>query len=221
MIDSFVNNILRFSIIVSIIISLVRFRKIDKLYYPFIILLFLGFVSELVAITTLSIFGTNALSSNIYSLFEALVIVWQFRKWHLLKNFKLYVFLQCIIPGMWISELIYWNNINIYLSVFTTMYAFIIVLLSIQMINHLITTISVDLLKNSIFLICAGFVIFFTFNIVVEVFWIFNIDESLIFGSYVYVILSIINFLINLVYALAVLWIPPKQNFILPSSSPR
>jgi hypothetical protein len=50
----------------------------------------------------------------------------------------------------------------------------------------------------------------------VEIFWIYGLNNSAEFQTDVYSILHVINFICNLIYALAISWIR-KQEFIRPS----
>jgi hypothetical protein len=60
-------------------------------------------------------------------------------------------------------------------------------------------------------------VVFFTYAATVESFWIYGISSSGNFASRVYYIMVVINLICNLVFALAMLWIPKRQRFILQS----
>jgi len=94
------------------------------------------------------------------------------------------------------------------------MYSFCVVLLGIRVINDLLFT-ERDLLKNPTFLICIGIIIFFTYQIIEEMFWLYGLKESAIFRQNIQSILMIINLLSNLIYALAILWMRKRQAFTL------
>lgn len=214
-------ELMSFSIVISVIIAIYRFNKIDKTFYPFIGLQVFGLIAEISTNYVTHYFKSNAISTNLFSIVESILLLWQFRKWGLLKNKKWYVLLHIAVAVSWLSEMIYFKTLHHFYSAFYIFYSFIIVLLSIQMLNRLLISVTSILFKNPVFLICAGFVIFFTYNIIVEVFYLFEISEAPAFSANIYIILSVINFIVNIVYALAILWIPPKQKFILPSSSLR
>lgn len=208
--------VLSFSILLPVLIAIVRFKIIGMSYYPFIGAQILGLINELVYDPVAIKFGTSAPSENIHVLLETMMFVWQFKKWNLFTNKKTYILLQSFITITWFCEIFYHKTLLIFFSFFIILSSFLIILLSINMVNRLLISLNGILFKNPIFLISAGFIIFFTYRIIVEVFWVSNISG--VFADNVYLILSIINFLVNIVYALAVLWIPRKQTFILPSS---
>src|SRR5665647_455347 len=115
------------------------------------------------------------------------------------------------------------GKINFVSSWFRITYSFLIVLMGITGINKLmlldinkpIGMNSSNIFKNPVFLICIGSIVFFTFKLIVEIFWFYGLNASKDFRLDVYDILIYINLIVNLVYALAVLWIPAKQQYIL------
>ena len=80
------------------------------------------------------------------------------------------------------------------------------------MINNLIIR-EKELLKHPVFWICIGVVVFFTYFILVEIFWIYGLSTNIQFGGKVYAILSWVNLICNLIYAVAILWMRKRQAF--------
>ena len=60
-------------------------------------------------------------------------------------------------------------------------------------------------------------IIFFTYRAIVEVFYWIRVPFSNSFYVHVYIIMVYVNLFVNLIFALAALWIPTRQKFILPS----
>lgn len=85
------------------------------------------------------------------------------------------------------------------------------------MINRLIGSERKTLLKNSIFIISTIFVFYFTLKVIVEAFWVYGLNETN-FQTNVYHISVIVNVFANLLYTIAILWMPSKQRFTLQSS---
>ena len=83
------------------------------------------------------------------------------------------------------------------------------------MINRLIPEERGKLVKNSIFLVAIGFIAFYTFNSLIEIFWVYGLNASKDFRAGVYRIMTYINLIVNLIYAIAVLWIPRKREYTL------
>jgi len=213
-----VRLILSLSIIVAVIISWIRFKQINPTYYPFIFCLSLGLLNEILSYIFSKIFHSNAVNSNIYVLLESFLITWQFYTWKLFNRHRsLYIVILCLLMSTWLVENFILSKINYFSSYFRIVYSFIIVLMSISVLNMLLVRERKTLLKNPMFLICITFIIYYTYRVVVEAFWVYGLNSSREFRLKVYQILLFINVFANLVYALAVLWMPTKQRFTLPS----
>lgn len=207
--------ILSFSILIGTVIGWIRFKKTEPAFFPFLVCLTVASGNEICSfIMTLNGYSTTY-NNNIYVLLEALLITWQFKNWGLFKNFKMaYLFLMFVICIAWIAEnfgMYKMAAISFYFRIF---YAFIIVLMSIHINNNLILTFRNNLLKSPVFLICTGFIIYFTYKILIEAFWFYGLNVSRDFRINVYLLLTWINLFVNLIYAAAMLWIPKKPQYI-------
>jgi hypothetical protein len=207
---------LSFSILIAGIIAIMKYSRIGRLYYPFIYLVWLGCVNELLSYFLIKYQHSNIINATIYDLCESLLYLWFFKNLGVFDRRKsvlhcltgLYIFL-------WIAESFYRNNFGTtFNSYFSIVYSFSIVLLSITAINQILFK-EKEILKNPSFLICIGIVVFFIYKLVIEVFWLYGLNESVKFQNDVYVILLYVNFLCNLIFALAIIWMRKKQPFTL------
>lgn len=195
---------------------MVRFKKVDRAYLPFILLLWVGLLNEIITVVSIDLFKSNAVTSNIYVLVESLLILWFFKNLRLgRKNNKRFHFVALLFIAVWITDNFFISRITRFSSYFRILYNFITVLMSIHMINRLILDERSGLIKNSVFLITIGFIVFFTYKILIEIFWVYGLNASRDFRVEVYRIMTYINLAINLIYALAVLWIPKKREYTL------
>ncbi len=211
------NAILSNSIWIGVVICWVRFKKISPAYYPFVFLLTIGAINEIASIIMVKLTNSNAINYNLYSLVEFFLITWQFWRWNQFsKNKALYQLILAVGLTFWITENFVVKNIHSFNSYFVIGASFFIVLMSIHRINQLLYTTD-SLLKNASFIICLCFVFYFTYAVLVEAFWAYGFTESASFVTRIYTILIYTNFIVNLVYAFAALWIPTKPKFILPS----
>jgi hypothetical protein len=203
------------SILLPIIAGLIRFHRIDKRYRPFLLLLFIGFIVEIISFSLIRLKISNGIALNIYKLIEWLLIAWQFHVWGLLQQKKnLFYALMIVTSLLWAAECVVFGMDN-FSPYFLFFYSFLIVLLSINKINFMITHEMRNLFINPRFLICIGFIIYFIYMIVD--YWASEISKlgkpeisiTLVFwGSY-------INVLANIIYATAFLLIPKPQKFTL------
>jgi hypothetical protein len=121
-----------------------------------------------------------------------------------------------LLIAVWISESSI-NGINSFNSTFHVLYSFCLVFLGINQVNELIVKEKSLLLRNAKFLICCGVIIFYTYCVLVNSFYVFKLPQSDTFMANIYYILVFVNLFVNLLYALATLWIPTRQRFTLLS----
>lgn len=210
-------ELLGYSIGIAAIVGLIRIRLIDRVYFPFIILLWAGLLNEIVNSVVINRGYSNALNSNIYVLVEALLILLFFYRLGLFRE-KPYVFfgLLLLFTGVWIAENFIFFDIHYFTSYFRILYSFIIVLLSIHQINQLSQQERRRIIRHPSFLIMIGFIAFFTYKTLVEIFWVYGLNASMDFQAGVYRIMTYINLAVNIIFLIAVLWMPRKREFMLP-----
>jgi hypothetical protein len=209
-------QIFSFSIAIAAVIGLIRLKIISHVYFPFIILVWLGLCNEIISVVLINSGNSNAFNNNVYVLLESLLILWQFRNWGLFeRNRPLFYFLGVLFLSVWIIVNLIVFNINRFNSYFNIVYSLTVVFMSIQMINRLVLEEKSRLKKNAIFLISTGFIAFYTYNALIEIFWVYGLNSSRDFRVQVYRVMTWINLSVNFIYALAVLWMPRKREYTL------
>lgn len=207
--------LLSYSVLIGAVLAVFRFAKIKRMYYPFIFILWLATINEILSHIIIEAGYPNTINSNIYTFLESILILWFFNNLGTFKNHFIPLVTGFLFTIVWVLDSFVINSISAdFCSWFILFYSFPVVLFSINSINRMLIR-EVDLLKKPEFLICIGFIIFFTYRIIVEVFWMYGLVTSNIFANRVYHILAIINFLCNLIYALAILWMKKKQVYTL------
>jgi hypothetical protein len=205
---------LNHSIIIAAVIAVFRFKAISSNYYPFIILIWLGLLNESISLALISGGYRNTVNSNVFVLCDYLLILLQFYKWNRSGPLRYYI-MAAIGFAVWTTDNFIMNSIDQNNSVFRVFYSFIVVFFSIDKINSIIIFENLRIRKNATFLICAGFIFYYILKACVES---FNMIHLGLTGSLLrkfWFILYIVNFITNLLFALAVLWIPTRQRFIL------
>ncbi len=209
-----VGTILSFSILIAGVIGIFRFAQIRDIYRPFIYLIWIGCITEVVSTYFAYVYHNNLAVGAIYRLCESLFLLWFFSRLGIFtKQSKILYALSGIFVVIWLTD----NFLSSHLTknvtfYFDIVYALSIVLLAIRAINDLLFT-EKNLLKNPTFLICIGLVIFFTYQIIQRMFWLYGLRESAEFRRSVQIILYIINCLTNLIFALAIVWMRKRQPF--------
>lgn len=205
------------SIFIAAIIGWVRFRRIAPAFRPFIYCIWIGSVNEILSMT-LPLAGYKIdLNNNIYVLLESGLVLWQVRQWEGFGSWhRLFPVVLASFGMVWITENFLISSITYTGSYFRLYYSFIIVILAIQVNNSLIISEKGLLLRNATFLVCTGFIIYFTYKVLIEIFWLYGLNSSPGFLVNVYSILIWINLFANIIYSFAILWMPAKQRFIMP-----
>ncbi len=203
------------SILFPALIAIFKFRNIEKSFYPFIFFIWIGFLNEIISYTISSVGGSTTFNNNLYILAEALLILWQFKEWDIFTSFKKgFMVLSILLVIVWSVD---HSNIQSLGSInlnFRLLYSLMIVLMSIHLNNRRIFTFRGNLIKSPVFLVCNGLVIYFTYKILVEVFWIYGLNKTQSFRMDVYVIMAWINAFTNIIYSLAILCIPKKPHYL-------
>ncbi len=206
--------LLSLSVMVPAVAGAIRFRTIAREDHPFLYFIWLGLFTELLTYFVITKTGSNTLIANCYVLVESLVLILQFRRWGLwtATRYK-YPALLALLPLVWIGTSFIvkpWENINSYYRVF---YSIVVVLSAVEVLNRLVFSERNKSAYRYRFLICSAFVILYAYNILVESFYIYPLSVSPQFSRSLFDIKAWCNFFINLVYAIAIIWIPQKKTF--------
>ncbi|HEX7905833.1 MAG TPA: hypothetical protein VF487_18305 [Chitinophagaceae bacterium] len=212
------NALFSLSIGIGAIICWVRYKRTDPAFVPFIWLLSFGLLNEITSISIMHAGHSNAINYNLFALIESLLVTWQFRRWGLFnQQLKLYYFLQLLYPVALGVEWLASPPERVFNSYFFIGHSIIIVLMSISQINRLLFSLSRNMGREPVFLICMGLAIYFTYTVLVEVFWVYGLNQSKVFRLGIYEILSYVNLFTNLLFAFASLWMPLKSQYIMRS----
>ena len=210
-----INILLNHSIVIAAVIAIIRFKAIIKSFHPFILFIWLGCINETVSLILIYSARSNAINSNIYVLFEYGILLFQFYKWND-SPFKKYLFFLLTGIAVWCADNVIINELNENNSIFRIFYSFVIAFFSVNQINKIIIYERRSLVSNAEFLICITFLGYYSIKAFVEVSNAFHLALSNLFYRELWMILYFVNFLSNIMYAIAILCIPKKQEFTLP-----
>lgn len=197
-------NVSGYSIILPLIIMLFRYRSIYNNTLPIFALIVLGTITEIVV---------NVMFANLYILLEAIVIFRQLEIWlESNKSKKLIKWLYFLTPSIWIIEFFVFKPGSQFLFITIYFSNFFIVLLSIKKLNELTIGSRKDFDKSPEFIFCTGFILFFSFILLTHIFYSHYIHTSRGFKKNIWLILIVVNFITNLIYAYGILKLPAKQK---------
>lgn len=211
--ENITNFISSQSILIPIIIGILRYKGLCKLYNPFFILLLIGLLAEGVSFILINTRHLgNAPVIKIYSIIECCFVLYQLYLW---KRTVKYQYLCSVLAGVcivfWLIEVVIFSNLNTFSPYFRVFYAFIIVLLSINQINAMMFYHNDTLLKNPKFVISLGLIVFFLYQIIYEASFYIGSDKSVV-ANKIIIGFGYINLFTNLIYAVAILLIPPANK---------
>lgn len=207
-------TILSFSVFIAGIIAIFRFAQIADIYRPFIYLIWAGCITELASTYFAYVYHNNIAIGTVYRLCESLLLLWLFSKMGIFKNRRKILYtLAVIFVAIWLTDNFFSSHFNERITFyFDIIYALTVVILSITAINNLLFT-EKELLKNPTFLICVGLIIFFTYQVMQRLFWLYGLRESADFRRSVQTIMILINCITNLIFAVAVFWMRKRRPF--------
>ena len=206
------------TILLPLIIGLVRLRRLKRSsYQPLFTLIVLGAFWEVLNLYLIRVRSVqNVVTLNIFFLLEWLLIAWQFRTWGLLRGrnslFYVIVAIPCLV---WVIECLVLRQIFYLAPYYHVLYCFLIVIFSVNIINFMITHDYRNLFKNPTFLSCIAFIIYFIYWIVFNWAYQTSLKGATETTSFIIMIFGYINALTNIIFAIALLRIPPPQKFTL------
>lgn len=213
----FVLVLFSYSILLAAAIAFFRYQKVPAENRPFFFIVWAALINEILSEVFSTAFHNTAINCNVYVLAEAILFCRLFFNWSGRRRDKnRFQLLSGFLIGIWILDNLFLHSLRQTNSLFRVISSFVLVFLAIDRINQVITNERADLLRNARFLISTGVVIFFSYRAIVEVFYGLSLPFSNSFYQKIYIIMVYVNLFVNLIFALAALWIPTKQKFILP-----
>lgn len=210
--------VLVYTIFIPAVIALIRLRSINVIYYPFIILLWTGSANEVISYFTAKYFRNSAPNTNIYGLLEVLIILWQFKRWNRVDQYKkIITFPAVLLCISWIIENFATDSFLNYNEYFPILGSVFIVILSIVNINKILARDRKGLLKNPVFIICICFIIFYAYDASIEILWRYGLKVNDELSVEIYNLLIYINLLVYIFYSYAILCMRRKLPFTMLS----
>lgn len=203
-----------YSIAGASIISLSRFGKVLKTYRPFIYFTCFALLNEVCSTYLLWNRFSNSINGNIYVLINFFLILWQFKNWgaehRQLKEYQLTGFILLLV---WLFDNLVINDINRTNFLFRLCSSVVLVYLSVEQISYVCIIQRGKFLSNARFLISSSLTVFFTFKAITELLFLVQMEMTVSFYQYLFLIFIIINLICNCFFAIAALCLPTKYRF--------
>jgi hypothetical protein len=199
------------------IIALCKYKQVPETYYPFVIYCAAAVCSTILSQIFIHLYGTNAISYNIYMLIDFLLALLIFTKWGYFKeNRSLIMYIGVVGAAMWVCENLILYRIIEVSSVTLITLSLSLIYLSVDQINYIVVTERKNILKNAKFVSCIGFLIYYGVSVVLEIFSILELNFKEGIGGFIAVVVFSLILLVNIIYAIATLCIQNRQKFTLP-----
>jgi hypothetical protein len=216
--DDTLRFILSLSIGFAVIIGIVRFRRIDSAYYPFIYNIIVALLVEILnrILTVKGYPNAFMLVLNIFSYIDFFLFLWLFHNWGLFNRKKsTFIAIAGTFFIIWLLNNILVTGFIKHNLYFFILYSFALIFFSVNTFNKAVVHERSSIFRNPKFWICLGIIIFYSFFIVTVStgLSLFMHNVSVEFRRGLQAISVFSNLLVNLLYAVAVLWIPRKKNF--------
>lgn len=207
------------TIMVPASVAIANLNRIEKTNYPFLWLIFLSTFNEilLAALLLPHIIKNSSIFYNVFFLLETLLIIYQLKKWDVLKNTTLFWGLMGLNVLVWLPEMLQpesWKHIN---SVYSVFHSLLIMLLSMHAITQFSSNITEKFFIQPRNLICFAFIFFYFYSILTDVFISYQLNPSLSLQWFMLNILNVINIIVNGVYVIAIIRMAKVKRPVMPA----
>lgn len=213
----FFNLVCSYSILFTAIICVIRVKRILPSFYPFVLIILLTLVNEIISTWAISNVYSNNVNANIFVLTDFLVLLWLFRNWSIHRYpVKFFMLAGITILLIWTADNFILHRIYHFNSLSRICTSAGLVLLSLDQVSDVLISERKKISRNSRFLICIAFILFNTYKVFIEVFFLMELPGSNKFSESLLITLIVLNLIANILFLLAALWMPTKRSFLLP-----
>lgn len=189
--------------LLNAVLAIYRWNRVDGQHRPFLAYLV---VSMAFAFQQHFTNWHINFSASLFVLCEGLLLLWSLNSWRYLdRHRQLFLPLMALFGFVWMVEMLWLWDIRATILYYRVVYSFVLVLVAINGMNSDIVRYKGNLLRHSSFLVAGAIVLYFTYNVLLESFYIAGIEGPSFGIKRVFKLVSLI------IFTLAVLWIPPKK----------
>lgn len=191
----------------------------DPSYHPFVYYTWCAFIFEIIVfwLSKQKAYVTLGFLFNFYAVSEFYLLTCLFHRWGLFnKNRALFYSIIVFSILVWLAMMIFTKGFFKINRYFAIAYSFALIFFCISSFNKMVIQERRNILSNAKFWICIGIIIFYTYFLITNTVRVFvaasESKEEIV--NKIQNINVYSNLLVNLLYAIALLWIPRKKNFI-------
>jgi len=188
-------------ILASAILAIYKWNKVQRDFHPLFV-----YVNISAFFSLVQLFLLGNLTSNVFVLAEGISLLLVFKAWNYLDRYpRLINILLALFFIVWVMEYAIMGKNDQILLYYRVFYSFVLVILSVNAMNFEIVHYKGNLLKYPQFLILIALILYFTYNVMLESFYIAGIKSS-------FEVKRIINIISKSIILVAILWIPSKMK---------
>jgi hypothetical protein len=199
--------------LIPFLIGIIRWKKIDATYKPFIVLLGLGLINETISYVLIKLIKTNVIPFNIFQIVECLVLLYQFRMWSFFRRDYYFYVAGGAFIAFWVVQNVVYGGLTSFIPYFRVFYAFTIVLIILNRIIYVANE-NTNVFRNAKFIISTGLIIFFIYQILFEGALIVNTTVESQQRNIFIKLLMFMDIMMNVIYIWAMYIAPSKRDFV-------
>jgi hypothetical protein len=185
------------------ILALHRWNQVEDKHHPFLAYLV---ISMIFAFQQHFTNWQITLSSSIFVLLEGLLLLSSLYAWgYMARQSKFFRPILALFVIVWIAEMLWLWDIKSMILYYRLFYSFVLVIVAINGMNSDIVQFKGNLLRYAPFLVASAIVLYFTYNVLLESFYIAGLQGPSFGIKRIFKLASMI------IFTIAVLWIPRKK----------
>lgn len=183
-------------------------------YLPLMILLGIGITNEIISYLFIKYRSTNNINGNIYMLIDFVLLIWLFIRLSVSLSKRFIAALLIIGSIVWVLDNILIHSLANNNSIFRMTASLFIVIICIDKLNQLLFFRDPYGNRNTDILLSIGILSYYSYKTFIESFNVFPmpITRSSFYID-LWVILDLINIIMNLLFTAAIICIPQKQAY--------
>ncbi len=208
---------LQLSIGLPALLAVIRFRRVDGAYYPFLCLLLLRLSQVGMQLLLKGQADALNLVNAIYALLEIPLLLVQFRRWGLFRKLtETYHALFAEMAALWFAEFAL-RKFSGPLPFFTIGASVLLLICLVHLLSRVAFELGTPLYRHPVMLAGLGLLAGAVYGLLIALFGLYGLQADAAFLGLTKSVWAVVNALSNLVFSTAIIWIPLRRRYLLRS----
>lgn len=192
--------------LIPFIYGMIKFKRINRIFYSFIFLISLGCFTEIIvrALIILNELNISRIFINIYILCEGFIFIIIFKQWQIIKRKSTFYILSIILLLTWLIDNFWINSINQINSIYNILYSILIVQFAINLFQQSTFNSSKSTFRDPYFIISSTLILNYSYRSIFESLYLFKLEFSNNFYLNAFIILVTLNVFSNCTFTYAI-----------------